>query len=105
MPWKPEDLPICSEVIFGHTLYGENNDKIQSGDLIQIIAPRSAFHKWVCIFDKVDDRTVWVMYNSGWKSSDGESWFNSQYINPLNERLTWEDFKFKKLNSLEDAEY
>ena len=100
MPWMPEDLPICIEVMTGHTLRNREIDTdITKGDLMQIIAPKSPYHKWIVVFDEMFGNDVVVVY----KNKDKE--IKNLYICPSEYYLTWQDFKFKKLNSLEDAEY
>jgi len=98
MKLNVEDLPICEEVITGHFYYNKEGDKIEKGDVIQIIAPKSKFHKWICIFDYINDNSIHFMYNSG-----GIGLFRN-YIWPGYEYLTWDDFRIVKLNSLEEAE-
>ena len=97
--WMPEDLPICIEVLTGHTLRNREIDSdIQHGDLIQIISPKSEYHKWIGVFDSMFGSNVVIKY----KKEDGI--ISTLFIDPPSYYLTWQDFKFKKLNSLEDAE-
>jgi len=102
MSFNAEDLPICREVVTGHTLRIKDIDTdIQQGDLMQIISPKSMYHKWIVIFDRVD--TNWgCSVSFKFKREDGTISF--EHICPEHLYLTWTDFKFKKLNSLEDAE-
>lgn len=96
MKMKVEDLPKCQLVFRGHTVDGIDNEIIEEGDVFQVIAPRSKFHKVVGIFDGRGENTVRIYF----KNEHGE--FQSESIWPEHNYLTWADFSFKKINSLDE---
>jgi len=103
MKFNPEDLPTCEKIITGHFYYTKEGDKIEKGDLIQIIAPKSMYHKFVCIFNWNTGYNISIIYKC--LLDDGTVMTTKwDCIDPPTECLTWEDFKIVKLNSLEEAE-
>ena len=88
MKLDPKKLPICQEVLTGRAYYNKEGDRIEEGDVIQIIAPKSKYHKFVCLFIEFD-RSLWVKYNTG----QNEYPITVESIHPGGEWLTWEDFK------------
>jgi len=105
MKLDPEKLPICQEVLTGHVYYNKEGDRIEKGDVIQIIAPKSKYHKWVCLFSIYSVNSIDVLYNTGMKDlSLTKPFIKGTWIDPREEFLTWEDFKIVKLDSLEEAE-
>lgn len=83
-------LPICEPVREGAFMINESGERIEEGDIIQIIAPKSRYHNMICIFAKIEDG-IEIWYNKGGEYPG--AWAN---VNPGEERLTWEDFKFVK---------
>jgi len=104
MKFNPEDLPVCEKVITGNFYFTKEGDKIEKGDLIQIIAPKSMYHKFICIFEQNYEYGINIIYKS--INTETKDTVINEYsvIDPLVEYLTWADFKFVKLNSLEEAE-
>jgi hypothetical protein len=96
MKIKEEDLPKCQLIFGGHTLDGIDNTIIESGDCIRIIAPKSKYHKVICVFEKYHDNTIFIHY----KDEFGEIKYS--YIHPGEYYLTWKDFSFEKIEALED---
>lgn len=95
MKMNVEDLPKCQLIFRGHTIEGIDNEIIEEGDVFQIIASRSKFHKVVGIFTHMREDYIVFHYND-------MRGYSIASIMPGIECLTWSDFSFKKINSLDE---